>query len=139
MWIGADGTADPDVAPMESLGQENNRMVGNWLISEFRADLGGMEFEGHAIIGYNSEAKKYQGSWVDSMNDFTSHMEGNYDNKTHTMTTLMTAAAPEGERKSKSTTVHDGDDKRVFTMFELKSGTKDEWLKSMEIIYTRKK
>jgi Protein of unknown function (DUF1579) len=138
-WMGPDGKADPSAQPMESKGTENGRLVGEfWLINDFNGDFGGMPFEGHGTTGYNPQAKKFQGSWVDSMTPFAMHMEGTYDEKTKTMTSMGKGVGPDGkETKSKSTVVYDGDNKRTMTMYELKAGTENEWVRSMEIVYTR--
>ncbi len=138
-WMGADGKADASAQPMESKGTEVSRMVGDfWVINEFKGDFGGMPFEGHGVTGYNPQAKKFQGSWVDSMNPFAMHMEGTYDEKTKTMTSMGKGVGPDGkETKSKSTVVYDGDNKRTMTMYELKAGTENDWVRSMEIVYTR--
>ncbi|MEZ6096182.1 MAG: DUF1579 domain-containing protein [Pirellulaceae bacterium] len=119
MWMA------PEMPAQEMAGEEVNRMVGDlWLVSDFKADFGGMPFEGHAIMGYNPEAKKYQGSWIDSMTPAAAHMEGEFDKESNTLTTIMEQPQPDGSmRKSKSTTVYDGDDKRVFNMFNLREGT----------------
>jgi hypothetical protein len=141
MWMGADGTTDPNATPMISKGTEKNRMLGDfWLVSEFEADLGGMMFEGHATTGYDPSSKKFQGVWIDSMTPGATHMEGTYDAASKTMTSMMTKPMPDGSvQKTKSTVVYQGEDKRVMTMYELKAGTENEWLRSMEISYTRKK
>ena len=138
-WMGPDGKADPSAQPMESKGTETGRLVGEfWLVSDFKGEFAGMPFEGHGTTGFNPQTKKFQGSWVDSMNPFAMHMESTYDERTKTMTSLGKGVGPDGkETKSKSTVVYDGDNKRTFTMYDLKAGTDNEWLRSMEIVYTR--
>ena len=139
MWMGPEGKADPSAQPMESKGVETNRMIGDfWVVGEFKGDFGGMPFEGHSTTGFNSQAKKFQGSWVDAMNPFATHMEGTYDEKTKTMTSLGKGMGMDGkETKTKTTVVYDGDNKRTMTMYDLKAGTDNDWLRSMEIVYTR--
>ena len=60
---------------------EKNRLLegGLWIISDYVAELGSMKFEGHGIIGYNPEKKRYVGTWVDNMTPMISPMEGTYD------------------------------------------------------------
>ena len=129
---------DPSAEPMATKGTESNRMLGGmWLISHFKADFGGMTFEGCGQFGYDVEKKKYVGAWVDSMNPFASHMEGTYDAATKTLTQYGTGKNPDGSpMKSKSVVVYK-DGGRVFTMYSQGPGGKDDWIKMMEIVYKK--
>jgi hypothetical protein len=134
MWM------DPSGEPMVSKGTERNRMLGDmWLISEFKGDFGGMAFEGLGQYGYDTDKKKYVGSWVDSMSPYPSHMEGTWDAETKTMTHMGTGKSPDGtEMKSKSVVVYK-DGGRVFTMYNQGPGGENDWQKVMEITYTKAK
>jgi hypothetical protein len=129
---------DPNAEPMSAQGTESNRMLGDmWLISQFKADFGGMPYEGCGQFGYDSEKKKYVGAWVDSMNPYASHMEGTYDAATKTLTQFGTGKNPDGSSmKSKSVVVYK-ENGRVFTMYNQASPGKDEWIKVMEIVYKK--
>jgi Protein of unknown function (DUF1579) len=140
VWMGADGKADPNAEPQSMKGEESNRMLGDfWLVSSFKGDFGGMPFEGHSLTGYDVDRKKYVASWTDSMSPFAMHMEGTYDESTKTMTMMSKGKDMTGkETVGKTVSTWKDADTRVFTMYELKEGTKDEFIKSMEITYKRK-
>src|SRR4051794_27585684 len=40
---------------------------GLWLLEHFKADFGGMAFEGRGGTSYDANKKKYVGVWIDSM------------------------------------------------------------------------
>lgn len=132
MWVGA-----PE--PQEFEGTEVNRMLGDfWLVSDFKGEVFGTPFFGHSTTGYNSESKKYLGSWVDSMNPNPMHTDGTYDAKTKTMTSFGSQVDPAGNTvKSKTVVVYVDANKRVMTMYNLKAGSTDEWERTMEITYER--
>lgn len=137
MWMGPDGQADANAEPVESQGEEVNRMLGEfWCVSAFSGEFAGMKFEGHSVNGYDAKQKKYVGSWVDSISSNPMHMSGIYDPKTRTLTSDSIGIGADGEEtKGKSTLVYQDDDHRLFTMYEMRDGKE---LKSMEITYVRK-
>ncbi len=131
----------PEAEPLVTKGVERNRMVGDyWLVSDFTADLGGQEFTGHGQTGYDPVKKKFVGTWIDSMSASLSPMEGTYDEKTGELTMMMTSVDPVSgqEVKSKSVSKPKGQNARVFTMFMQGPDGGDTWVKSMELIYTRR-
>jgi hypothetical protein len=129
---------DPEGKVQESSkGTETNVMLGNmWIISHFKAEMMGMAFEGSSQIGYNPDNKKYVGTWVDSMSPYAMATEGEYDEKTQTLTSHGSGKGPDGsEMKMKMTTTHNKDGSRLFTMYgEMPDGKS---MKMMEILYTR--
>lgn len=136
MWHAA------DAEPMSSKGSETNEMFGDfWLLSKFTTDFGGMKYSGRMQLGYDPQKKKYVGTWIDTMSPYLSTMEGTYDEKTKTTTMLATGVDVMTGKPStsKMTTRIESDDVKVFEMFMPVEGKKDEWWKSMEIKYTRKK
>lgn len=138
IFMGADGKADDNAQPLESEGEEVNRMLGDfWCVSNFTGEFGGMKFEGHSINGYDIEKKKYVGTWVDSISSQPMHMTGTYDEKTRTLTSETKGVDAAGEKtEGKSTLVYQDDDHRLLTMYEIRDGKE---VKSMEIAYVRKK
>lgn len=142
MWDAAVTTfmpgADGKVEEMESRGMEMNRMMpgGLWLISTFRGDFGGMPFHGHGVTGYDTQKKKFVGTWVDSISTSLMVLEGTYEEATKTATLIGDTLDPQGKpTQMKIVEVDKDEDHRVSTMF-MKAG--DEWQKSMEIRYTRR-
>ena len=132
----------PDGPALESQGEENNRMIGNgmWLLSDFKGEIGDMPFEGHGTFGYDPQKKKYTATWVDNMKPTIDTMEGTYDAKTHTLTWMSETRDPAtGETaKMKSVSKYVDDNTKTFTLFGLAPGSKDQYMKMMEIHYTRK-
>ena len=132
MWV-----AGPDKDPVTSTASETNKMMGEmWLVSDFTSTIRGQSFSGHGIFGYDPEKKKYTGTWVDSMMPSMAIMAGD-DKEKETMTYLMDGKGPDGKpQKTKLVTVFKDKDTRVMMMF---AEAEREFVKSMEMIYTRKK
>lgn len=136
MWMGADGKTDPTAEPQVFEGTEVNRMLGDfWVLSTFKVDLGGMEFEGHATAGYDSIKKQYVGTWTDSMSPFAMQMVGTFDPETDTMTMTSKGIGMDGkEALGKMTVKYQKDGSRLMKMYEIADGKE---LKSMEVLYTK--
>lgn len=128
----------PDAEPITSKATETNRMIGEmWLISEFKGTFGDQAFTGHGMFGYDPEKKKYVASWIDSMLPSIAMLEGEYDESKKTMTYLMDGKGMDGKpQKSKLVTVQPDKNTRTMTML---SEVEGEFVKTMEIAYTRKK
>lgn len=131
IWAGSE-------EPIEATGVEVNKMIGDlWVSSHFEAEIFGQKFTGSGTFGYDPDKKKFVGSWVDSMNPFSSHMEGTYDEKTQTLSMMSKGKDPSGQvNEGKNVAVYKDKDTRIFTMY-MKQG--DKFVKSMEITYKRKK
>ncbi len=126
----------PGMDAITSKGEETNRMMGDlWLISDYK-DAGG--FEGHGILGYDPEKKKYVGSWADSMASYVHTMEGTYDAKTKTLTMMVDAKDPAGKSiKQRHVTVFKSADAKDFAVYM--PGPDGKEMKLMEIALKRKK
>jgi len=132
----------PDTPPMASKAVETNTMLGGtWLISEFKGDMGGMVFLGHGQFGYDPVAKKFVGTWIDSMSPYLSVMEGSMDeaNQVLTMMSKSRDARTGKENITKMVTTYIDEDHKTFGMFSPVEGKEGEWWKMMEISYTRQK
>ena len=96
----------------EIAGKEHNELIagGLWLTTSFEAEMGGQPFEGHGILGYDTEKKKY------------------------VSTTMMMGMT--GERVE-TRVVEDmpTDDKRILTFHQ--KGPDGKELEMMRIVYTR--
>ena len=127
--------------PVESAGMEVNKMIGGfWLVSDFKGDMMGQEFQGHGTFGYDAAKKQYSGSWIDSFSPNVMHMTGNYDAATKPMTYVGEGMAPDGTAmKSKLVTVFKDDGTRHMTMHAPSPDGGDEMVKVMEIVYTKMK
>jgi hypothetical protein len=131
----------PGSEPSVSKGVEVDKLLpgGLWLLNDFEAEFGGMAFHGHGVTGYDTQKKKYIGTWVDSLATTIMTMEGSYDEGTHTLTMYGKGTDMAGKPyDSKSTTKYLGSDERVFTMLVKSDETKGEQVKMMEITYKRR-
>ena len=73
----------PGAAPQHSRGVMTNRMVGAWMVSDFKNDTG---FEGHGIYGWDAAKQCFVATWVDAMRTSLVIGHGTLDEATRTMT-----------------------------------------------------
>lgn len=128
--------------PLVSKAVETNSLVGElWIVSQYKSELGGIPFEGRGQFGYDPTAKKFVGTWIDTMSPYLSIMEGSMDkeNKKLTMLSKGRDLRTGEESISKMVTTYTDDDHKTFEMFGPVEGKEGEWWKMMEINYTRKK
>jgi uncharacterized protein DUF1579 len=132
----------PSAEPTVSQGVEVAKMMpgGLWLLTDFEGKFGDSSFHGRGETGYDPQKKKYVGTWVDSMSASISVMEGDFDPKTNTKTMYSkgTDLASGKPHDVKMTSVSKDKDTRVFTMFMKADQPQGEFIKLMEITYTRR-
>jgi hypothetical protein len=136
MWM------SPDAEPMKSKAVEKNELLGKmWLMSQFEGEFGGEKFTGRSALGYDPIRKKFVGGWVDSMSPFMMRMEGDYDEASHTLTMMGegTDVMTGKSAKHKMVTQYESQDEKTFTMYQQDGGDDDEWQKTMEIKFSRRK
>ena len=124
----------------EMKGTSSARMEcgGLWLISDFKADFGGMPFQGHGLDGYDPATKKHISVWADSMITRPLLFEGTMDAATKTLTLTAQGVGMDGKpAKFRSVTRYPDDDHMNFTMYLTGSDGVEQ--KLMAIEYTRKK
>jgi hypothetical protein len=110
---------------------------GFWLLGDFRADFGGLPFEGKSQQGYDPLKKKYVTTWIDSMGPSMLVMEGLFDKDGKTYTETGEGPGMDGKlRKFRSVYEWKDKDTIVFQMYETADGKEQQTLK---ITYTRKK
>jgi hypothetical protein len=124
----------PGAPAKTSKGTETAKLVGGlWLVSDFKSEMAGQPFEGHAVGGYDTNKKKYVGTWVDSMSSGVWTSEGTFDPATKTLTDAMEGPGPDGKpMKCKAVTEWKDADTKVFTMYMGEAPT-------MRITYKRRK
>jgi hypothetical protein len=109
---------------------------GFWLTEEFRGEFGGQKFEGRATVGYDPSAKKYRGTWVDSMSPSLMVMEGTFAKDGKTFTETGEGPGMDGKMtKMKNVFQFQGKDMFVFTMYNV-GGDKEQEM--MKLTYKRK-
>ena len=123
--------------PMKSEAHETVEAIGGfWLISRFRCDFAGTPFEGSAVTGYDPKKKKYVGTWIDSMSNYITVMEGDFDEATRTLTMHFMGPHPQTQEPTKHRIVSRyGDDDYKSEFFV---GEGDEAFKSMTLEMRRK-
>jgi hypothetical protein len=132
----------PAAEPTVSKGVEEVSLMpgGLWLLSKFEGKIAGREFVGRSTTGYDAHKKKYVGVWVDSTDPHMMITEAEYDPETKTETATSKGVDPASGKPydMKMTTVHKGKDTRVFTMNMKIPEAGDDYIKLMEITYTRR-
>ena len=134
-------TPGPGAPPMTSTGVETNTVGcgGLCLITDFKGDLvPGMTLHGHGLTAWDSAAKKYVGTWTDSMSDGLATISGTYDAAAKTMTTAMEGRDASGAMvKSRTVSEYPSPDKRVMTMYS--TGPDGKEMQTMRVTYARRK
>ncbi len=130
----------PGAAPVKSTGTAVNKMIlgGRYQESVSKANMMGMPFEGHGLLGYDNVKKIFENTWVDNMGTGTMKMSGPWDDATKTVTLIGKAIDPSSlVEKDYRETFNVIDDKtQLMTMYG--SGPDGKEFKMMEIKFTRK-
>lgn len=138
-----DATVEVATAPgqpmAQSKGVETNTLVGAlWLVTDFKSEMMGAPFQGHGVSGWDTNKKKYVGTWVDTMSTGIGLSEATWDAATKTMSGSIEAPDATGAiQKMKSTVAYPDPDTRVFTMSSPGPDGKD--MPMMRITYKRRK
>ena len=131
----------PGMPAMTSSGVETSTVGcgGLCLITDFKGELmPGVTFAGHGLTAYDSNKKKYVGSWSDSMSSGIQTSESTMDPSTKTLTGWMEGTDMNGApMKSKMTSTYPDADHRVMTAFA--TGPDGKEFQTMKITYTRRK
>jgi len=76
----SEATAVPGQEPMKCKGTMSSKMLGAfWVVSDVKGDMMGVQVNAIQTIGYDPQAKKYVGTWVDSMMNYLWKYEGTVD------------------------------------------------------------
>jgi Protein of unknown function (DUF1579) len=95
-----------------------SELGGLFVSSTFEGDFGGAKFLGKGLDGYDTNKKKFVGTWADSMMTSIMALEGTYDKEKKTMTMSGEAPGPDGKlSKMKMVTEMKDDDNMVFTAY----------------------
>jgi hypothetical protein len=129
----------PGAPSAPSKGVEVNAVGCNGLclITDFKGEVMGGPFQGAGVTTWDSQKKKYIGSWTDSMTSGLATTEGTWDAAKKTLNSTM--ATPDGAGGTvtlRSTVVYSAG-KRVFSLFM--PGPDGKEVPSMRITYTRRK
>lgn len=128
--------------PRQTKGSAVYQMIlgGRYLSGVHTANMMGMEFEGHDLMGYDNATKTFTSTWVDNMGTGIMKSSGTYDAGSKTLT--ITGKCPdvcrpgkECEMKEVITVVDDNHHKMEMYCPDPKTG---KMFKMMEINSTRK-
>lgn len=82
----AEAMMAPGQPPIKCKGTMNSRMLGGfWTVNEIKGEMMGTTMNGLQTIGYDTEKKKYVGTWVDSMMNHMWKYEGTVDDAGKTL------------------------------------------------------
>lgn len=130
----------PDAPWIESKGSERGQMwyEGRYLYATYKGDMGGEEFKGLGITGYNNATKQYECTWIDNMSTGILEMTGSYDPATKTFTFSGECKDPVTGKtqRNREVTKISSADKHVCEFYQ--TGADGKEFKCMEITYTRK-
>lgn len=130
----------PGKPPMESKGVEINTLIlgGLWLQTEFTADIGGMAFGGRGLFGYDTQAKKHVGTWVDNTGTWPAISRGTCKDGCREVTLTFEGYGEDGKpRTFKEVSIQKDADHRTMAMYI--KGKNGKFTCTMEIAYTRRK
>lgn len=132
----------PGTPPTESKGVSVERLTagGLWLIQDVKGDMGGQEFIGHGLMGYDTYKKKYVGCWIDSMSTALYPSEGTVDESGKVFTAIMEGPDPsQGGKmvKEKMVTEITGKDTKKLTFYRIQPDGKEQLSGTIE--FKRKK
>jgi hypothetical protein len=126
--VGVDGKPAGDIP-----GTLRARMLGNsWVINEWTGDMPGMTMEGLQTIGYDTNKKKYVGTWVDNFSDYMWSYEGTFDEATKRLT--LEAKGPSMSGDGSMSLYRDSYRFESESMIEVKSEVQDadgKWITFM--------
>ena len=110
----------PDAPWMEFSGTMEVKPLlgGRYVMEESSFDMMGMPMEGRQQLGYDTNKKKYVSTWIDNFGSYMTTMEGDWDEKTKTLTLHSDMFDPMSGStvKTKMTTDHVSKDHMIFRM-----------------------
>ncbi len=134
--------AAPGAPVQKSKGTTKNQLIldGRYVKCDFGGMMGGMNFTGLEVIGYDLFKKMYATFWIDSMSTSFLVTSGTLDMTGNVLTETGMSPDPMTDGKTmqkfKNVTTFMGDGKYKFEMFMVMPDGKET--KGMELIFTRK-
>jgi Protein of unknown function (DUF1579) len=129
----------PGVPKNESAMQQVDTLICNglWLHTNATGSFDGTPFEGHGLVGYDTNKKQFVSYWVDGMSTGFTKSAGSYDTDSKTFTLRGEGPGMDGKpMTTEETTSYEGADSRTMVM---KSKTADgQDAGTLTIHYTKK-
>lgn len=125
--------------PQTSKGSESGRMVGEfWAMMENKGEFQDRPFMGYFTIGYDTEQKKFVGTWYDNMSPHLWHYKGDVDSAGRILTLETEGPCPsEGGRvvKFRETIEIKNPEHKILTSMREKNG---KWVKNVVVNYKKR-
>jgi len=131
----------PDAEPTEHRAVETNEMLGEfWLMSRLEYEMLGQRMNGRGQFGYDPVRGKFVGTWCDSGSPYMSTLEGEWNADRKSWTYMLKGRDETGNPTAGKlvTTLRDRDHK-TLTMYMVVPGQDVEYVKMMDVEYSRRK
>jgi hypothetical protein len=131
---------EPGKPPIKGKGSESARMLGGfWVVAEGKGEMAGMSHASVLTLGYDTEKKKYVGTWVDNCGGYMWKYEGTLDATGKILTLDTEGPCPMRGKvcKFKEVIEFKSADHRTFSSSTL--GDDGKWMTFMTANYKRKK
>jgi len=139
-WITeSEAVMAPGEAPVKFKGTEVVRSLGGfWTISEIKSDFMGTPVTGVMTLGYDSQKKKYVGTWIASMDGHLWKYEGTVDDSGKVLTLNTEGPSSPGGKMAKMKDVIEikNKDHKVLTSYMQNDDGK--WVQFMTMNSRRK-
>ena len=132
MWM------DPSAPPQVSEGTSHREMImgGRILEEKVQSQMMGMDFEGMGLTGYDNVKGKYWNTWYDNMGTGVSPSEGTVEAGKTVMLGDYVDPMTRQAKHGKSVIWWENPDTQKMEMFDQRG---DDWVKTMELTFVRKK
>jgi hypothetical protein len=135
-------TTEPGKPPIRGKGSESTRMLGGfWVIAEGKGEMEGTPGTINSLLtlGFDANANKFVGTWIDSINSYLWKYEGKLDaaRKVLTLETQGPCPLRTGLVRFREVTEFKSKDHRVFTSSML--GEDGRWVTMVTAHYRRKR
>lgn len=131
----------PDAEPMETSGHAEREMIldGRVLVERYEGDFMGMKFVGQGMTGYDNLTDSWWGTWSDTFSTSVMVSHGQCTEKMDTCTFISEGPDPMTGKMTymKSVMKVVGKDKEIMEGYTI--GPDGKEIKTMELVYTRKK
>lgn len=133
---------DPTAPPMVSAATAAFTMIhdGKWLSMDYRGEWMNQPFTGTWTLGYDTIAKRYVDSWIDSSSTQMGTSSGTSTDGGKTITFITKkdyCPMTGGPVTERYVFIIESADRMLFNAFKTAEGGSEQ--KSMELVYTRKK
>ena len=130
---------DPNGKPEVSKGKAVNKSIlgDRFIESSYKGKMMGQNFEGRGFVGYDTVAKKYFSTWIDSLNTglFESRGVANADNTKITFNADFTCPATRSQMQTEEVVTFVDNNHYTYESFEVTGGKR---IKHMELNYSKK-